>query len=118
MLGRTDLDFVKLPGGVLSADEIERVLRALPEQVESDIFELHRFERETENGALLEFVLHVQARPGISLDALANDIAKRVRVAPGFSYADGVAQGRYFPIRCTQLIAVVPQAKRKRIIRH
>ncbi len=40
VLGRTEMDFLKIPGGILRADEITRVLRTVPEKT-TDRFELH-----------------------------------------------------------------------------
>lgn len=116
VLGRTGTDFIKVPGGVLRADEIERVLRSMPEAV-SDRFELHVFEVSTPGGPQLAPVLHVEPRAEVSLAALAESIGNAVRVAPQYTYADGVKKGRYAPLRCEKLI-LSPGAKHKRIVRH
>lgn len=118
LLGRTEMDFVKLPGGVLRAEAIERVLRALDAKVKSDLFELHRFERETKDGPMLEFVLHVEARGGVDLGTLAADLSELLPVAPGYTYAQGVADGRYLPLHCEKFRKTHDIAKRKRVIRH
>ncbi len=116
ILGRTAMDFMKIPGGLLRADEIGRVLRTLQDRV-SDRFELHCFERQTPVGPLLEPVLHVEPRGVIDMKILAKDISHLLRVAPSFTYSDGVAQRRYLPLACT-LLQIIAGQKTKRIVRH
>ena len=116
ILGRTDMDFLKVPGGILRADEIARVLKRMPERV-SDVFELHASEIATPSGPQLKVVLHVETRGDADLTALAADISDMMRVAPSMTYADGVAGGRYLPLTCEQL-KLMPAGKTKRIIRN
>lgn len=116
VLGRTDMDFIKIPGGLLRADEIARVLRLFPSQV-SDVFELHYSEIETPTGPQLKFVLHIESRGDVNLDTLAVDIASTIRVAPAMTYADGVASARYLPLTC-QPLTLVAGTKIRRIVRH
>lgn len=115
ILGRTGMDFIKVPGGVLRADEVERVLRSMPERV-SDRFELHISEQESPHGPLLVPVLYIEPRGETSLESLARDISGSLRVAPGFTYADGVDQKRYLPLSC-EILRFVPGKKLKRIVR-
>lgn len=115
VLGRTDMDFLKVPGGILRADEIARVLKRMPERV-SDVFELHASEIATPSGPQLKAVLHVEMRGDTDLLTLAADISTMMRVAPSMTYADGVASKRYVPLTC-QLLKLVPGGKTKRIIR-
>ncbi|MBI5457497.1 phenylacetate--CoA ligase family protein [Candidatus Kaiserbacteria bacterium] len=102
VLGRVGMDFLKVPGGVLRADEIERVLRTMPERV-SDRFELHCSEEKTLTGPKLKPILHVEIRGEVDLTTLAQDIARNLRVAPSFTYNDGVGKGRYLPLVCAPL---------------
>ncbi|OGG56910.1 hypothetical protein A3D71_00285 [Candidatus Kaiserbacteria bacterium RIFCSPHIGHO2_02_FULL_55_20] len=104
VLGRVGMDFLKVPGGVLRADEVERVLRTMPERV-SDRYELHCSEEKTPTGPKLKPVLYVEAREGEDMTELARDIAKSLRVAPSFTYSDGVEKGRYLALTCGPLSA-------------
>ncbi len=115
VLGRTDMDFLKVPGGIVRADEIARVLKLLSERV-SDIFELHASEIATPSGPQLKIVLHVETKGDADLAVLAVDISKMMRVAPSMTYEDGVASRRYAPLICEHL-KLVAGGKAKRIIR-
>lgn len=115
VLGRTDMDFVKVPGGIIRADEIARVLRLFPDAI-TDRFELHCSEHASDHGPLLKLALHVEPRGGkADLDKLARDISAQLRVAPDFSYADGVREGRYLTLTCDSL-AANGSAKARRIV--
>lgn len=113
VLGRTDMDFVKIPGGILRADEVARVLRTLPGL--TDRFELHCSETLTPEGPRITPVLHIETRSTASLEALAAEISALVRVAPDMTYAQGVARGRYLPLTCVPL-TTPPGGKTKRIV--
>jgi len=103
VLGKTASDFMLVPGGQLRADEVERVLRLIPQEV-TDFFELHRYSGGTVEKPMLEVVLHVQTKkPQADLAALASTIAKELRVSPNRTYEDGVAAGIYAPLRCVEL---------------
>lgn len=102
VLGRTEQDFLKIPGGVLRADEVQRVLRSLAPRVQ-DRFELHRRDVSTTHGPLVEVTVHVEASEDEDLRTLADDIASRLRVSPGRTYADGVERGLYGPLVCVRL---------------
>lgn len=118
VLGRSEADFLKVPGGVLAADEVERVLRGLGDHV-SDQFELHRYERATPGGVRVEAVLHVDARAHVNLAALTLEIASKLRINPVRTYADGVADGLYLPLRCIPLQKQTdPTQKRRRMVWH
>ena len=102
VLGRTDLDFKKLPGGMLRAEAVARALARFPGRV-SDRFELHCHDRLTPAGAKMEPVLHVECGAEEDLERLALDVAAEILVAPSFSYAQGVAEGRYRPLVCRRI---------------
>lgn len=103
VLGRTDMDFLKVAGGVLRAEEIARVLRLFPERV-TDRFSLRASEESVPGkGPLLAPVLEVELRGAPDLDALARDIAKELRVNPTLTWAQGVTEGRYLPLVCAPL---------------
>jgi len=118
VLGRTELDFLKLEGGILRADEVERVLRTMPDLM-TDEFELHRYERRTPHGPRTYIDLKVRVRPGARLpEDIGNSVATRLRVGPAQTYSDGVAAGRYLPLTCTELIDEPSSRKRQRLISH
>jgi len=117
VLGKTASDFMLVPGGQLRADEIERVLRLMPQDV-SDYFEMHRYDTGTKERPMLMVELKVQPTHEIDLVALAAKIAKELRVAPGRTYQDGVAEGRYVPLVCTVLTENLGERKHKRMFKH
>lgn len=103
VLGRTDMDFVKIPGGIIRADEISRVLRLFGETV-TDRFELHCTEHNRADGPRLSLRLHVEPRmtdtSQTALDSLARNISSLLKVAPDFTYEDGVRLNRYDALTC------------------
>jgi hypothetical protein len=107
------MDFLKVPGGILRADEVERVLRKvnLP-----DHFELCRYERDVPDGLRIEVVLHVEAAPEADLSALALSIAKELRVSAAYTYEHGVRDGLYLPLRCERMTNAPKGRKRLRIM--
>lgn len=115
LLGRTGMDFLKVPGGILRADEIERVLRTLPEEV-SDSFEVLCGETASARGPLLSPLLRVELKKPADLDSLAARISTLLRVSPTMTYSDGVREGRYAPLTCESFEAPIG-VKTKRIIR-
>ena len=116
VLGRTEMDFLKIPGGILRADEVARVLKSFPERV-SDQYELHCSEEKTPTGPKLKPVLYVEAREGVDMTELARDIAKNLRVAPSFTYSDGVEKGRYVALTCEPFSAST-HGKSRRLSTH
>jgi phenylacetate-coenzyme A ligase PaaK-like adenylate-forming protein len=115
VLGRTTMDFLKVPGGILRADEVERVLRELHIP---DRFELHRYEHSTPIGLKTEVVLHVQAPSGTGLEALALTVAKLLRVSAAYTYEEGVREGFYMPLVCKSLSSESKPGKRVRMVQH
>lgn len=114
ILGRAQLDTLKIVGGILRADEITRVLKKHKDI--TDVFELHHFLRQTAAGPKSEFRLDIEPRGSVDLSALALDLAREIRVAPSFALADGIRQGLYLPLQCG--ILAQSASKRKRIVRH
>lgn len=117
VLGRVQMDFLKISGGVLRADETERVVRLFPERL-AGRFELHRYERETPDGPKTQVELHVELNGPLNLEMLARDIATNLRVNPSRTYAQGVADGLYLPLTCVALAPVTTSGKTKRLIAH
>lgn len=103
VLGKTASDFMLVPGGQLRADEVERVLLGMQEEV-TDHFQMHRYDGGTPQKPMLEVVLHVQTHnPQADLAALAQKIQKELRVAPSRTYQQGVEEGLYTPLVCVPL---------------
>lgn len=115
VVGRTEMDFVKVVGGMLRADEIERVLRMFPEKV-TDVFELQCTMKNTGAEPKLEPTLYVESVRDVDLPELATMLAREIRIGPGMSYADGVAAGRFLPLNCEKMPEKSEVKKRKRII--
>ena len=117
VLGRMELDSIKISGGVLRADEVERVLRLFDEQV-SDEFVLHCIEKTTPKGPLIQVVLYVVLRgTTLPLEALAKKIEAELHVGPAITYAQGVSKGLYLPLLCRPLSPNTEHKKRVRMKR-
>lgn len=116
MIGRAELDFIKISGGVVRADEAERALAELGVNVRR--FELHHFERQTDSGPKSQLELHVELNSPIDLPALATRFATAFRVAPHYTYTDGVQDGRYLPLFATTQIAARALGKSKKLYKH
>jgi phenylacetate-coenzyme A ligase PaaK-like adenylate-forming protein len=115
VLGRTDLDFLKVAGGVLRADEIARVLRLFPSSV-TDRFCMRCEEIQTDGGPKLSPVLEVETRHrDVDMEVLGRDIAAHLRINPGLTWERGVAEGRFLPLRLAPL-SVSSGSKHRRII--
>lgn len=118
IMGRADVDFVRIPGGMLRADEIERTLRSLGTRV-SDTFEMEVGDVSDGGVTKTSATLRIDADIAGDEVALARDIAAVLRVGPASTYADGVARGLYAPLICERLPHDLSAAvrKRRRIIR-
>lgn len=117
VLGRAGMDFLKIPGGVLRADEIGRVLRGMKKHVTDD-FSVHVGEESGIDGApRTTATLFVHTRQPLDMTKLARDIECMLRVGPASTYADGVARGMYSPLVCKEAPADTPLKKQKRIVR-
>jgi len=118
VLGRTQMDFLKVPGGILRADAVERTLRILGDAV-SDRFELHRYERDTSTGMKVEVVLYVEVPENTDMGMLARNISKELYVGASYTYEDGVREGLYLPLTCVPLSESPSKTgKRIRMIQH
>lgn len=108
--GRAASDFVKIPGGMLRADEIERVLRLHDTSV-SDEFEL----KVREASGIVEARLFVDARASVDLGSLARLIQKDLRIGPNTTYEEAVIRGACQPLVCEPLSPQDGAGKRRRI---
>ena len=116
ILGRVSHDFLKIPGGVLRADEAERVIQKLHNRV-TDKFEVHRVEELTPSGLKIRVELHVETtNPGVDINILAHDFSRELRVNSERTYADGVKQGLYLPLVCRALPKTKTSGKHRRIV--
>ncbi len=103
VLGRATLDFLKIAGGLIRTDEVQRVMRLFGNHV-TERFELHLYEDSRPDSHKIRVELRVEPKTqDTDLDTLSREIAKLLRVAPSFTYADGVAQNMYLPLVCTRL---------------
>jgi phenylacetate-coenzyme A ligase PaaK-like adenylate-forming protein len=114
IIGRTAMDSIKLPGGILRTEEIVRVLETLGSK-SPQRFELHSYENIEGGIPRTKLVLHVDEPPHTDLVALAQAVQERLRVAPEFTYFDGVIEGRYLPLSCELFNGT---GKGGRIVRH
>lgn len=117
LIGRTDLDMVKIPGGIIKAHEIERVLRLMKGRV-SDIFTLHCYTKQTAEGPFFEPVLAIRPLAKNTPQDFAKEIAEKLFVAPEYTYAMGVSEKKYLPLQCMELQFTVETKKHTRIVHH
>lgn len=115
--GRTEMDFLKVPGGIVRADETIRVIALFNDRI-TDSFELHRYERATPDGPKIQIELRVQPRGDTDLIQLAENIASKLRVGPSFTYADGVRDQRYLPLVCSTFTPSTELQKTRRLVAH
>lgn len=115
VMGRTDHDFVRVPGGLIRVDEIERIIAGLSDRV-TDNFTLHVIESADANGPRLGADLEIELIGSPDLDALAREIAAHLRINPELTWEKGVAEGRLLPLTCRPLIHNALR-KHRRIVR-
>ena len=99
VIGRVYASFLKIPGGVLHANELMRVLTSMP-PLQSNAFELVHSEVPSPSGPRISFTISVDALPDTDLAALAAGIAEKLQISPSRTYQDGVRAGTYMPLRC------------------
>ncbi len=115
LLGRVELDFIKVPGGMLRADEIERVLQMMADRV-TDVFSLHVGEEQSGARSRIRATLFVRTRGSVDMQLLAREIARVLHVSPLATYADGVSEGLYAPLACKEMPRQTDLKKPRRMV--
>ncbi len=116
VLGRANLDFVKVQGGQLRVDELARTVRQFAAVITGE-FELQYTERDNGRGVELAATLYLEPRGPLDWTQFAETMAHELRVGPSFTYAQGVARGWYAPLVCAPLPPITQGVKRKRLTR-
>jgi phenylacetate-coenzyme A ligase PaaK-like adenylate-forming protein len=115
--GRLIIDRLRFFGGELNVAEVDRVLRGFASDLTGTDFEVEYSEVISDNGriqpSLALFLSFDEARTNAR--ELATNIAQQLRVAPGKTYATGVAAGEYLPIVVAYREGRSQGAKRVRI---
>lgn len=114
ILGRRELDFLRIPGGMLSVDEVSRTLRQCGL---SDEFELRYREPETEKDQRIAIELVVEASKNTDMQELAMRLSLLLRVGPTLTFTQGVERGLYHPLSCILSTDEKGSAKKKKIIK-
>jgi len=117
VLGRRETDFLRISGGALRVDEIERVLRLLGM---SDDFALICREPQGEDTKItVELAVEVkqEKKEEANLEALAKSIASLLRVGPTLTFEDGVRKGMYHPLVVIERKPEYSTAKNKKMKR-
>jgi phenylacetate-coenzyme A ligase PaaK-like adenylate-forming protein len=117
VLGRTELDFIKVDGGILRIDEIQRVLYLFRNAV-SDEFELHKFEKKTLYGPKIFVELHINPTKSLEMGDFAQKLSDRIRIGPTKTFSDGVKKGVFLPLECKIISGSNTLKKRKSIFSH
>ena len=113
-LGRTDFDFVKLPGGILRADEIDRAIQTFRGRIGAQ-FTMIYDEAPSERGSLPKLTLAVEATQDFDFNSFAREFERVLRIGPSRTLADAIQDGRMLPLHCTAYIA--GSGKRRRLAR-
>jgi len=103
VLGRKEVDYIKMPGGELRTEELNRVVKNCTKELASDF----RAEliRSRSNGQIVDSLnlkiksTLVKNEPA-TLQELSNSIAHTLRLAPTYTYADAVERGLCNPLQC------------------
>lgn len=119
ILGRIETDRIKLHGGELRADVVERAVFGLHPALDGDYL-LHLTHVRQESKVVPEVEIRLTTRGDASvLSELADDLASllstKIHVAPNYTYADGVRDGHYAPLKCVVVPAILgryPKTKR------
>lgn len=114
ILGRIDLDRIKLHGGELRADVVERAVFGLHPALDGDYL-LRLTYVHKESRMVPEVEIRLTTRGDASVlsefaDHLAELLATKIRVAPNYTYADGVRDGHYAPLKCAVVPAILGQS--------
>lgn len=115
VLGRTAVDFLKVPGGVLQAAEVARVISRYDGKV-SDDFEMHVEDLLDVGIPKIRCTLHVDGPGTADIEAFREAIARELRLAPRYSLHQAILEGHFLPLELRPL-APDRSGKRKRIIR-
>lgn len=118
ILGRIELDRIKLHGGELRADIVEQAVSGLHPALDGD-YELHLAYIQTGTQILPEAEIRLTTRGNAeTLANLAVDLApllaSKIRVAPNYTYTDGVRDGHYAALRCSIIPAVLGKSPKKK----
>jgi membrane-associated protein len=121
VLGRVDLDYIKIPGGEIRIEDVERAVKNIHPLL-CDDFEVHVFPRSAEHPLSME--VRVASKTEITItEALSQELAQllasRIHISPTRTYAHGVTDGLYAPLRCV-VVAPFPKShwKRRRMFQH
>jgi len=118
ILGRLDLDRIKLYGGELRADMVERAVRDLHPALDGD-YELHLTYTKSKERVLPAVEIRLTTRGNIENIAdivaeLAPLVASRIYVAPNYTYADGIRDGHYATLKCSVIPAKISSTTKKK----
>lgn len=102
--GRWDTSMIKIPGGILQVAELDRVLDPVTHEYEAEY-------RELQGIPPVSLTIHLN-HPYTA--ELASRITEELRLAPGYTYADGVREGLYAPLALAPLITI-PGIKRRKL---
>lgn len=116
ILGRTETDFLKIPGGMVRADEVERVLERLGVP-HPDEFQLRVSEVPAERSVTTALTLSCRIPGAATPESFCAAVAQALRVGPSYTYADGVRDGHYVPLAYAEPSSAPEIAKRKRIVK-
>jgi len=104
LLGRSELDSVKIQGTLIHAEAIERALSLLKDTVESD-YKLSVYERKVQNKMLPELVIELVPKekfivnPQDFLDKITKVISKNLWLSPKKTLDDLVTNDIFLPLK-------------------
>jgi phenylacetate-coenzyme A ligase PaaK-like adenylate-forming protein len=110
VLGRASLDFIRVTGGTIRADEVARAITAVGRPF-TDEFELHL----DTSGPRLNATLHVRTKGDIG--GAAEALMRELRIAPNRTFADAVKDGTFLPLTFIPIGPRETPKKRPRLVR-
>lgn len=123
ILGRTNLDMIKISGGAFVTHYIAQSLKGLHKDITDD-FEFHYYVQKGAHGTRPAPILFVRAQSNKDfteslIQELAATCAERLRISPNLSYADGVKKDLLEPLQL-RIVNEFEQKEQKRVrlIRH
>jgi phenylacetate-coenzyme A ligase PaaK-like adenylate-forming protein len=115
--GRIEIDRLRIRGGEIQTNEVGRVLASLGQYLEGNEFEARVGEVMLDNSLVPQLTIACIVKEGVSLAWLAARIAESLRVAPDYTWAHGVSEGKYVPLVLLNEAIAPAAAKRKRLVR-
>jgi len=115
ILGRLNIDRIKVAGGEIKVEEVERAIKECVPKITD--YELHVYREDGEDGGKHNLELKVVATKD-EIDRLREQFTKILRTAPTFTYQDGIDQNIFGECKITAVDSLTSGSKKKRLVKH